>query len=178
MYQCFPWGRGERRGFKVFPSWHAHTIARQIKMFAADGVRGVFLDGTARYIDGYITIKLMDDPTLDVDRLLDEFFTRYYGAAAEPMKRLYLAIERTYMTEANYPERFRNGSIMGAQEESTAWGYLGTPERMEKFGQWLEEAKAKADTESARRRVAAYERDVWKEHMLVGRAKWESRKKQ
>lgn len=170
MYQCFPWETGNGQGFKVFPSWHAHTIDQQLKMFADDGVRGIFVcGGVTPYIDGYLTIKLMDDPTLNVDAALDEFFTGYYGAAARPMKQLYLAMEQIYMNPTNYPPSVRKGISTPHQSAEMAWEWLGTPERMARFGSLLDEAKAKADTDDAKHHVAAYEKDIWLEHMVAGR---------
>lgn len=177
MYQCFPWENGQQQGFKAFPSWHAHTIDRQIKMFAADGVRGVFVCGQVTfYIDGYLTMKLMDDPTLDVDAVLDEFFARFYGAAAKPMKQLYLAIEKTYMGTENYPEAVREGRVAPHQNEEMAWKLLGTTERMAQFAALLDQAKAASDTDASKRHVAAYEKDVWR-HMLDGKQRWDTKVK-
>mgnify|MGYP001764721116 CR=1 FL=1 len=53
-------------------------------------------------IDGYLTIKLLDDPSININQALDEFFKGYYGAAAEPMKKLYLAIEQTGWAKCPY----------------------------------------------------------------------------
>ena len=49
------------------------------------------------------SFKLADDPGLDGNQLIEEFFTRYYGSAAAPMKALYCAIEDTYSNPASYP---------------------------------------------------------------------------
>lgn len=170
MYQCFPWETGQGQGFKVFPSWHAHTIDRQLKLFAKDGVRGIFVcGGVTPYIDGYLTIKLMDDPTLNVDEALDEFFTAYYGAADAPMKELYLDIEKTFMNPSNYPPSVRKGIIAPHQSSDMAWEWLGTPERMALYEELLNKAKALADSDKAKFHVAAYEKDIWLNHMVAGR---------
>ena len=176
LYQCFPWETGDQyhQNFKVFPSWHAHLLDKEMKMFARDGVRGIFLCGVTPYIDGYLTYKLMDDPTLDVDKTLDEFFTGYYGAAAEPMKKLYLSIEKTYCNTSNYSEGVRSGTGSGGQS-AEIWFWLGRPERMESWGKLLEEAKAKADTDAAKKHVAVYEKDIWRDHMQQGYNTWLSK---
>lgn len=177
MYQCFPWENGQTMGFKVFPSWHGHTISKQMKMFAKDGVRGVFVcGGVTPYIDGYITVKMMDHPELNVDQILNEFFTGYYGGAAEPMKQLYLGIESAFMTPANYPDDIKNGKTAQHQSEELAWKYVGTTKRMNKFGKLLAEAKAKADSDSAKMHVAVFEKDIWS-HMVSGKARWDIKTK-
>lgn len=44
----------------------------------------------------YIASRLACDVDADVDSLLDEFFTKYYGPAATPMRRYWMTIERYY----------------------------------------------------------------------------------
>ena len=39
-------------------------------------------------------MKLYDNPDQDIDALLDELFTLYFGNAAEPMKQFYTIIEK------------------------------------------------------------------------------------
>jgi hypothetical protein len=178
LYQCFPDEIGDGNGFVAFPGFHAHTLARQFRMFAADEVRGVFLCGVADYIDGYLTFRCLDDPAFDVDQALEEFFTRYYGPAAGPMRNLYLDIERTYTDPANYPEAVRKEDAHFHQSEEMAWKYLGTAERMAAWGRRLEEAKAAVAVPSAtaeeRERVAVFERDTWG-RMLEGKKRWEAK---
>ena len=168
LYYCFPEEAAVNRKGHGFPGFFAHTAARQIKMFARDGIRGAFLNGLGEQVDTYVTFKLFDDPTLDVDRLLDEFFTRYYGAAAEPMKQLYLRIESIYSDPANYSEEVRTANRHFHQTEEMAWKYLGTPERMADLGRLMQQAKAAAATDMEKRRVALFEDAVWN-YMVKGR---------
>ena len=62
-------------------------------MYAKDKVRGIFLCGIGEQLDFYITMKLYDNPSLDPDELIDEFFTSYFGKAAKPMSDFYDKIE-------------------------------------------------------------------------------------
>ena len=92
-------------------------------------------------VDAYITIKLLDAPSLDVDTLLDEFVTRYYGPAARPMKRFCLCVEETYCNPAQYPEEIQKNLKEDLfQTEEIAWKYLGTEPRMAKRGSLMDEA--------------------------------------
>lgn len=177
MYQCFPWETGHTQGFKVFPSWHGHLISEQMKMFADDGVRGVFVCGqVTSYIDGYITIKMMDDPALDVDHVLDEFFSGYYGAAGPFMQAIYMTIEETYINPDNYPVEIKNGTAIGSETEEIAWKFLGKPDLMARLQELLDAAKVKADSQTAKDHIAAYERDIWG-YMLAGRKAWDRKEK-
>lgn len=47
----------------------------------------------------YINDRLAWDLNADVDLLLEEFFTRFYGPAAEPMRAYWMGIERLYCLE-------------------------------------------------------------------------------
>ena len=145
-------------------------------MFGRDKVRGIFLCGVASYIDGYLTFRCLDDPFFDVDRALEEFFIRYYGPAAEPMKQLYLSIEQTYMTPANYPETVQKDDLHFHQTEEMAWKYLGTAERMAGWGKLVGQAQAAAATPEQKQRVDVFVRDLWA-NMLAGRQQWEAREK-
>ena len=111
LYHCLPELQiVDGPPFHCFPGFHAHAVGVQFKTFARDGIRGAFIEGVSDQVDAYITIKLLDDPSLDVDTLLDEFFPRYYGPAAAPMKQFYLCVEETYCNPANYPEEIQHKS--------------------------------------------------------------------
>ena len=176
LYQCFPDEIAENNRFKPFPGFHAHTLSRQFQRFARDKVRGFFLCGVASYIDGYLTFRSLDDPSFDLDGALDEFFARYYGPAAAPMKELYLGIEKTYMTPANYPETVQRDDIHLHQSEEMAWRYLGTAERMAAWSNLLEQAQAAASTPEQKQRVAIFVQDIWV-GMVEGRRSWEAKQK-
>jgi hypothetical protein len=168
LYYCFPEEIAMRRGWHCFPGFFAHTIDRQFKMFARDGIRGAFLNNLGDYLDTYITFRFLDDPDQPVDKIIDEFHTLYYGAAAEPMKKLYLRIEEIYSNPANYPEDIQTGARHSHQTEEMAWGYLGTAERMQELGQYMAEAGKLAATDLEKQRVRLFEKGVW-EYMLEGR---------
>jgi hypothetical protein len=163
-------------GFRTFPGFHAHTLARQFQQLARDRVRGIFLCGVADYIDGYLTFRSLDDPFYDVDAALNEFFVRYYGPAGPPMQQLYLEIERTFMTPANYPEAVQTQDRHFHQTEEIAWKYLGTAERMERWAKLLAEARAQAQTgrEPYNKRLEVFEKTLWSP-MLEGRRQWEKK---
>lgn len=177
LYQCFPYEIAETHGFIAFPGFHAHTLARQFQMLARDRVRGIFLCGVADYVDGYLTFRSLDDPFFDLDAALEEFFTRYYGPAAPPLKALYLDIERTYMTPANYPEAVQREDAHFHQSEEMAWKHLGTSDRMAGWAKLMEQARAAATTPEQRERVAVFAKDIWG-RMVEGRRKWEAKQKQ
>ena len=171
LYYCFPEEYATNRNFHCFPGFFAHTAARQIKMFARDGIRGAFLNGLGEQVDTYVTFKLFDDPNLDVDELLDEFFARYYGAAGSAMKGMYLRIEEIFSSTKYYPEEVQKQDKLFHQTEEMAWGYLGTEERMAELGQFMEQAKQAARSDVEKRRVALFDKAVW-QYMVEGRREY------
>lgn len=167
LYYCFPTERGHRLGgWHVWPGFFAHGIDRWFKRFAEHGVKGAFFNGGGQDVEMYVTFKLLDDPTQDVDALLEEYFAGYYGAAAEPMKRFYLLVEAIYSNPANYPES-EPGKPIGHQTEKQAWCFLATPERMAALQECIAEAGRLASTDAERQRVALFEREVW-DYMTAG----------
>lgn len=173
LYHCLPELQiVDGPPFRCFPGFHAHAVGEQFKTFARDGIRGAFIEGVSDQVDAYITIKLLDDPSLDVDNLLDEFFTRYYGPAAAPMKQFYLCVEETYCNPANYPEEIqKNLKEDFFQTEEIAWKYLGTEERMAKLGLLMDEATRLAVGDIEQQRVALFRQAIW-DHMVEGRRQY------
>lgn len=170
LYHCVPELHNvDGPPFRCFPGFHAHTIGKQFRTFARDGIRGAFVEGVSDQVDAYITIKLLDDPSLDVDALLEEFFTRYYGPAAQPMKKFYLCVEETYCNPANYPDEIQtNLQDDFFQTEEIAWKYLGTEERMAELGSLIDEATRLVVGDLEQQRVALFRQAIW-DHMVEGR---------
>ena len=72
----------------------------------------------------YARAKLMWNPDEDVDTILRDYYTGFFGPAHEPMKRLYERFEETVMTER--PGRWFYG-IGSVPEQIALW----TPEQLE-----------------------------------------------
>jgi len=166
-----------------FPGFMAHHMVKQMQEYHRRGFRGIFAEPAyirakekghagrvpnANLLEIYVAYKLADDPTLDGDKLIDEFFTRFYGAAAKPMQTLYEAIEQVYCDPANYTF---SANYFGYQSKEIAWNRLGTEKRMAEFGPLMAQAKAAAATETEKKRVALFEKSIW-ERMKAGRAEY------
>lgn len=101
--------------------------------------------------------------------MLDEFFSRYYGAAGEPLKKFYLRVEDIYSNSNNYPAEVRT-NLRGQyhQTEEIAWKYLGTKERMAELGKLMAEAEKTPVDAVQKQRVALFRTAVW-DYMVEGR---------
>lgn len=176
LYYCFPSLSATQQQFRCFPGFFAHSVVKEMARYHRAGIRGLYyepsyLQGSQRsalmdQLEAFLTWKLADDPTLDGDQLIDEFFVKYYGHAAKPMQRMYERIEQIYCDPANYP------TYRGHQNEASAWGDLGTAARMAELGKIMEEAKLAAETDVEWQRVALFEQGIW-EYMQKGRATYE-----
>ncbi len=154
--------------WKCFPNVMAHQTARSMRMFIKDGVRGIFECGEQDQVEHYLMIKVWDDPALDTDRLLDEFFASYFGSAGKSMNQFYRAIESIACNPDFYPPKLHK------QDKNIAWKNLGTPERMKTLGALIKEAEAQAETTIQKQRVALWKNSIWK-WMLDGRAEYDRR---
>jgi hypothetical protein len=172
LYYCFPELNARSGNFNCFPGYFAHTQAKQIKMFAKDGIRGMHPGGGSGWlVDSYVMYKLLDNPNLDVDDILDDLFTRLYGPAAEPMKKIYLRIEDIYSNSKNYPRTIQTENRTFHQNEEIAWKYLGTKKRMAELANLMIKAEQLAQTDKQKKRVALFRKGVWN-YMVEGRRKY------
>jgi len=149
LYYTFPKESADNGNFYCFPGFFAHAIDSQFKLFHRYGIRGVFHCGYGQEVEAYVTYRLMLNPEEDIEKLLHDYFSSLYGAAATEMKNIYLLIEQTYNEEKNHPE--------GVSYAEASYRYLGTKERMEKISQWLEKAKSKATNAREKNNIKLFE---------------------
>lgn len=178
LYDTFPVEIAVNGNFHCFPGFFARAVGEQFDLFQKHDYRGVFHCGYGQEVEAYLTYRLMDDPGLRVEAMLDEYFARLYGPAAPAMRKFYETVEETYGNPANYPEGVAAGRIEGHhhQTEEVAWGYLGNARRMAELGKLIDQAKAAAATDEQKQRVRLFELGVW-DYMTAGRAKYVARLK-
>jgi len=166
LYHCFPRERADRLGkWYCFPGFFAHELGRQFARYHQLGVRGIFHCGFNGEVENYLSYRLMDDPTLDVQRLLDDYFA-HYGAAAPAIRAFYRLVEQRYCDPALYPKA-KGGGTWGHQTERVAWNHLGTQPVMERLAAHLAQAHTLARTDLERTRVRLWDQAVW-QYMKAG----------
>ena len=146
--------------WKCFPCFMPDVISKWVKRYHRDGVRGFFLCGIPQQLDYYLYMQTAFNADTHCEELLDDFFSRYFGAAGEPMKRFYYRI-----SEIN-----REEGVLGTTPEAS-WERLGTESRMKELGALMDRAVQLAETESERRRVATWKQGVW-DYMVEGRRQY------
>jgi len=134
------------------------VISEWLKRYHRDGIRGFYICGIPQQLDFCLYMQTAFNADTEYMQFTDEFFTRYFGAAAEPMKKFYWRI-----SEINKEE----GVLGTSQEES--WGKLGTEGRMKELGELMGQAVALASTDMEKLRVDSWKRGVW-DYMASGRS--------
>ena len=158
LYHTFPLEIANNGRFYCFPGFFAHELARQFHTFARYKINGIFHCGFNGEVENYLSYRLMDDPSLDVDTLLDDYFA-HYGAAAEPVRRFYSLVENRYCAPESYPER-GGKPYSGHQNVRIAWKHLGTPAVMKQLAAHMADAHKQASTPADKQRVALWDQAV------------------
>lgn len=175
-YLCFPTERGLITNFHVFPGFNAHTVGDQIRMYCKDKVKGIFLCGIGEQLDFYITMRLYDNPELNTDTLLNEFFDSYFGNASPAMKAFYTKIESVYANPLNYPTNIQTVDAQFHQTEELAWKYLGTEKVMNELAGYIAEAEKLVRTDDEQQRVDSWITGVW-QYMQKGYNNYQKKRK-
>lgn len=118
----------------------AERIGTEYKYFKDNGVVGIRGETTPEWGYGglglYLAAKMMWNPNLDVEALREDYFTKFYGPAAAPMKEHFEILENA-LEKADYS----SGGIYDFQ-------HILTDEVMQEMARTLGEAKTKVAVDS------------------------------
>ena len=162
----------------IYPEACAWAVPPFMKRLHEAGIKGVFNELCTEtgnsyifcQLENYLTLMLAFDATRDGEAMINEFFTKYYGAASEPMKQLYRELEEVKFDLNNYPESVRAGTKYQNLSHELACKYLLTPERMTKWAALLDTALANAQGVH-KERVQQYKTGVW-DRIIAERTKF------
>lgn len=87
--------------FFILPKFDVFQAAKRIRYAVASGRARVFYMETHTIwpfndVVPYVVADLLWDPRQDVDRILDEYYTSFYGPAAAPMREFHRALDAGY----------------------------------------------------------------------------------
>ena len=167
LYNTFPREQAVNGNINCFPGFFAHQFARELRELQALGYRGIFNCGWGQEVENHVGLALMYDSSANDEQLIGEYFTGLYGAAAAPMRQLYLEMEAVYADPKNRPEK-----RVGLAELS--WKWLGTSERMRRWQGLLDHARAMAVNERERTNLEIFQQAIWS-YMLTGADKYAAR---
>ena len=124
-----------------------HAMRKDLPYFKSIGVKGVYTQYSANWgtltLPYYVSSRLLWNCEQDVDQLVEEFYEKFYGPAAEPMKRYYERLERAAIASGlhfsppyyHFPEVFTSECLDDCRRD-------------------LEKAKALADSKIVLARLA------------------------
>ena len=124
------------------PFPNLHTLQPNLRLFQEHGARWVFEQHSGQpselfELRSYLLAKLLWDPSLDPEALMEDFCRHYYGPAAEPI----LAYIRTLHAErAKTPDFFL---FLYGDPAQAFDGYL-SPGLLQQYRQWMDQAEAQA----------------------------------
>jgi len=160
-YDPLPWSAG------LMTPVHLER-PRMLKMLWERGVKGSYTDrggpgnDAANFVTRYIEMRIKADPRRNVEMELADLCRIFFGPAAEPMNRYYLALDEA--TRTNYPEHhFTNFGIY-------SFGDIYTPGIIAKAKSHLQKAVAAArkDPTIARRVEMVSRQFDYMEQFLLG----------
>lgn len=178
-----------------FPAFAPFHTGQYFKEFADKGIDGWFGESNdelgyplwTNQLETYLAARLCDDPSIDYKKEIEDFFPRYYGAAASPMREFYRIIEDINWDYRNYPAdwfkneesigpygKMDNSAYAGFSPEFVNWGMLGTRERMNKLAALMTEARKLVKTDLEKQRLAWFDNGVW-QPMERGRKNYEAK---
>ena len=136
----------------ISPFPNLHVLQPNIQLFTENGVNAMFEQGN-REIGGefaalrsYLISKLLWEPYLNVDSVMNDFLFGYYGAAGKPIRQ-YIDLMREELIKGGKPLR-----IFGSPNEA-ATTYL-TPELISKYNLLFDDAdKLASDSAEILQRV-------------------------
>jgi len=146
VYTNAAWYHGSLKGA-------VETMPRLIARFLKDSspyIQGVFFENeannhTLRFFDEYIILKLLWDPHQDVDALIEDYFTKFYGPAAGPMKAFYARLEQMWLQVCT----FYGGDEARFVGRIDLWDKIYSKAAMAELDAMLKEADRKAAGDEA-----------------------------
>lgn len=150
--RCRHLSRYDYYGMGTFcPRFYPHTMAEQIKFDKSLGLEGMytevytFLPHTAPMIWAFA--KLQWDASLEIDALLNEFYTKMFGKAAGTMSRYFALLEHAW----NTPRPGRDGWV----HRNLVRQVLSlSPADCDRGSTLLDQAERQAESDPCRQRIA------------------------
>ncbi|MBU0608828.1 MAG: DUF4838 domain-containing protein [Armatimonadetes bacterium] len=125
-----------------FPVFYPHRLGEDLKTCARHGMKVTDFDTCFNHwalsgIDYYVTIRLLWDPSRDVDAILDDYCQAGWGPAARPVRQYLDAVERVCdkLAASNQYEGYKATQGLLAMQFSDAFlaelnGYLDEAQKL------------------------------------------------
>ena len=114
------------------------------------------------YLNFYVYGKVLWNPDIDVEKLLDEHHTLMFGPAAKPMKEFFDSLERNWMKMAGNTVNTNLGPVTTYPSETEMWNTVYSPAERKRLTALFDEAeKLTAKTPEHLARVKTLRREMW-----------------
>ncbi len=134
----------------VIPRVHTRTIDESLSYCRSKGVKGFYAELYPNWgLDGpkaWLAAQLLWRANQSRDRLLDDYYTSFFGKAAGPMRKFFTACEDAWMKQPGQAVWFK-GFFKADQMD------MFPPERIAELEKLLKEARSLAAADPVRRRV-------------------------
>jgi hypothetical protein len=150
--------------FFIAPRIYTHLMAQYLRWGAENGVRTYYSEAypSADWHEGpkvYVQMKLLWNPWLDVDELLNEWYRCAVGEQAAPALKSYFEFWEQFWTERLVKHGWFNANQQGSTYTAyQVQGYLTalTPEDLAACERWMAEVREKAGTAEEKQRAAFF----------------------
>ena len=133
------------------PYWRSRAIASDMPLYMKYGVIGFTTEAHNSFfrtgLNYYVRTKFMWNVESDVDALLDDFYTRFFGRAAGPMKQFIEQVEAMLVSSPDH---------MTWTPLSMDWSAIYPPAQVAALGPLLAQAEELADTPELKARISLY----------------------
>lgn len=143
--------------FAILPKMDVRQNARRVLYAVGSGkARTYYMEAHTQWPFGdvvpYVTSELLWDPRLDVDELLDRYFTEFYGDASGPMRGYYGVLQQGYerwLAEAGTPHWFGRDVSSSHQNRTLEQFRVLSPQEADRAGAALQAAARQAVNDPA-----------------------------
>jgi len=115
------------------------------------------------HLNMYVFYKYHWNPRRDIDQLLDEYYTLFYGPAAAPMKKFWEEVEQQFRKVLTKVVDTPLGPVAATQDEQDLWEDIYGPQTIKRWSDYFARAKELAEQEQDpvfAKRVAYMKRNV------------------
>lgn len=159
--------------YNMFPAMVPHKVSEGIKFYKQLGVRGVYFQTVARekyqpymamtHLNFYMAYRLLDNLELDPEKLLDEYYTKFYGPAAAPMRKFFEEMEKIAVKDRSQFHKVMAGGANRPKVNSAyAWTKMCPPGKIQEFAQYFAQAEKLAKKEPYKSRILLMKNAVLK----------------
>ena len=157
-------------GHYISPFPNLYVLQPNIRFFLSYGVKGLFEQGPGTTSElaelrAYLVSKLLWNPDIDVDAVIDDFLQGYYGAASAPYLRRYIDLVNRKAFEGDY--HFHIWTPLKRR--------FFTPELLDEATDLLQQAEAHAEDETFRHRIQLAQLPIDYVKIVLGHTQGEER---